>query len=161
MVYILKNVLGSSILWKCHLFLYTVDKYCCRKKNHIRRDTSIISRKWSIVLYIHVHVFECLHQRRVQKYHLGTCILLKYACANVTVLTWHCLNKYSLLNDVRFNDQVSITYACDIFHFYRTFRMNNNNMWWILLVLPIMGFVIGVFFFYKWRYKVRRRTGMY
>lgn len=107
-VYILKNVMGSSILWKCHLFLYTVDKYCCRKKNHIRRDTSIISRKWSIVLYIHVHVFECLHQRRVQKYHLGTCILLKYACANVTVLTWHCLNKYSLLNDVRFNDQVSI-----------------------------------------------------
>lgn len=111
-------------------------------------------------LYIHVHVFECLHQRLVQKYHLGTCILLKYACANVTVLTWHSLNKYSLLN-VRFNDQVSLTYVSDIFHFYQTFRMNNNNMWWILLVLPIMGFVIGVFFFCKWRYTVRRRTGMY
>lgn len=37
-------------------------------------------------------------------------------------------------------------------------KMNNNNMWWILLVLPIMGFVIGVFFFCKWRYTVRRRT---
>lgn len=83
-----------------------------------------------------------------------------YTCANVTVLTWHSLNKYSLLN-VRFNDQVSLTYVSDIFHFYQTFRMNNNNMWWILLVLPIMGFVIGVFFFCKWRYTVRRRTGMY
>lgn len=33
-VYILKHVLGSSILWKCHLFLYIVDtcKYCCQKK---------------------------------------------------------------------------------------------------------------------------------
>lgn len=39
-------------------------------------------------------------------------------------------------------------------------KMNNNNMWWILLVLPIMGFVIGVFFFCKWRYTVRRRTGI-
>lgn len=37
-------------------------------------------------------------------------------------------------------------------------KINNNNMWWILLVLPIMGFVIGVFFFCKWRYTVRRRT---
>lgn len=39
-------------------------------------------------------------------------------------------------------------------------KINNNNMWWILLVLPIMGFVIGVFFFCKWRYTVRRRTGI-
>lgn len=39
-------------------------------------------------------------------------------------------------------------------------KINNNNMWWILLVLPIMGFIIGVFFFYKWRYTVRRRTGI-
>lgn len=146
------------------IFFYTLQIHVSivvKKKPHIRRDTSIIFRKWSIVLYIHVDVFECLHQRRVQKYHLGTCILLKYACANVTVLTWHCLNKYSLLNDVRFNDQVSLTYACDIFNSYQTFRINKNSMWWILLVLLIMGFVIGVFFFCKWRYTVRGRTGMY
>lgn len=37
-------------------------------------------------------------------------------------------------------------------------KINNNNMWWILLVLPIMGFVIGVFFFCKWRFTVRGRT---
>lgn len=30
-VYILKYVLGSLILWKCYFFLYIVDicKYCC------------------------------------------------------------------------------------------------------------------------------------
>lgn len=37
-------------------------------------------------------------------------------------------------------------------------KINKNSMWWILLVLLIMGFVIGVFFFCKWRYTVRGRT---
>lgn len=44
-VYILKHVLGSSILWKCHLFLYIVDtcKYCCKKKNLISGATLRLS----------------------------------------------------------------------------------------------------------------------
>lgn len=37
-------------------------------------------------------------------------------------------------------------------------KINKNSMWWILLVLLIMGFVIGVFFFCKWRFTVRGRT---